>query len=140
MNEENEENLKINISDAQCLPRRPCTSPCYYDELNLLITLARALEENEYSKPTCKNGVDVEEIIIKLINALVYTTVSSAGNGGSCYKNNDKNGCCGYSGNNYNSGEGLINLDLLNQNDPNNILDLDLGNQNLLGIGLGNKN
>ncbi|CAG4963737.1 unnamed protein product [Parnassius apollo] len=128
------------MSDAQCLPRRPCTSPCNYDELNLLITLARALEENEYSKSTCKNGVDIEEIIIKLINALVYTTVS---NGGSCYKNNDKNGGMGgygYSGNKYNSGEGLINLDLLNQNDPNNILDLDLGNQNLLGIGLGTTN
>ncbi|CAK1600133.1 unnamed protein product [Parnassius mnemosyne] len=121
------------MPEAQCLPRRPLTS-CNYDELNVLLTLARALEENENSKSVCKNGVDVEEIIMKLINALVYTTVSSAYNGGGGKKYGK--GGKGSSSNN-NKNEGLIDLDLLDQNDPNNILKLDLANKTLLGIGLG---
>ncbi|CAG4963697.1 unnamed protein product [Parnassius apollo] len=35
------------------------------------------------------------------------------------------------------SDKGLINLDLLNTNDPDNVLKLDIGDQEILGIGLG---
>ncbi|CAG4963693.1 unnamed protein product [Parnassius apollo] len=81
---------------------------------------------------------------MKLVNALVYTAV-----------NNIKNGRCGkknIGGSNSNaistgdkkthttqgySDKGLINLDVLNPNDPDNVLKLDIADQEVLGIGLG---
>ncbi|XP_013148534.1 PREDICTED: uncharacterized protein LOC106111110 [Papilio polytes] len=113
------------MQEAQSLTRRSWSS-CNYDDLNVLLTLARALDETENARLSCRNNIDVEEIIMKLINALVYTTVSNTKNGSG--------------GGNRSSDEALIDLDLLNPNDPDNILKLDLAKQKLLGLGLGNKN
>ncbi|XP_014360396.2 uncharacterized protein LOC106712385 [Papilio machaon] len=114
------------MQEAQCLTRRSW-SACNYEDLNVLLTLARALDETENARLSCRSNIDVEEIIMKLINALVYTTVSNTKNGSS-------------SGGSRNSDEALIDLDLLNPNDPDNVLKLDLAKQKLLGLGLGNKN
>lgn len=137
--------VKLQMSEAQCVGRRPWTSSGSYDDINILLTLARAIEENENSKASCKSGIDAEEIIMKLINALIYTTVNNSNNGngrgshggsGSMSGNSHSGG----SGNNAKSDEGLIDLGLLNPNDHDNVLKLDLAKQKVVGVGLGNTN
>lgn len=112
----------------------PWSSTGSFEDLNILMTLARALEENENARASCRSGIDVEEIIMKLINALIFTSINSSNNG----NGRGNHGGSGSTGGNNNSDEGLIDLGLLNPNDHDNVLKLDLAKQKLLGVGLGN--
>lgn len=130
--------VKLQMSEAQCVGRRPWTSSGSYDDINILLTLARAIEENENSKASCKSGIDAEEIIMKLINALIYTTMNNSNNGNGRGNHGGSGSMSG--NNNAKSDEGLIDLGLLNPNDHDNVLKLDLAKQKVVGVGLGNTN
>lgn len=104
----------------------PCTSSC--DEIKTLINLARILDDDEKPKT---NTFNPEELIMKLVNALVVTSTSQN-------RLNCDSGYNGGRGSQVSRGHsGLVNLDLLNPNNPNNVAQVDLGKQTIAGIGLG---
>ncbi|XP_050351152.1 GATA zinc finger domain-containing protein 4-like [Nymphalis io] len=131
-----------------------CTCSC--EDLASLIALARALEDKEvtYQYPTppppppptttttnptpCLSNF--EELIMKLVNALVYTATETTKN--SCHCPRSTSVPATPNSNSYysNSDEGLINIDVLNSKKNNNVLDLDVANQNVVGVGLGGNN
>ncbi|CAH2099613.1 unnamed protein product [Euphydryas editha] len=168
------------------LSKDHCTCTC--DDLASLIALARVLEEKEITRappPPSNTGLsNVEDLIMKLVNALVYTTTETTKNSCCCShsahstshapvvtSNNQGHQSTGHHhmghqpishhltghqstghesighqltghhstghAHGSNSGEGLINLDLLNPNSPSNVAGLDLAKQKALGVGLG---
>ncbi|CAG9576087.1 unnamed protein product [Danaus chrysippus] len=133
-------------------PRDSCSFTC--DDLTSFITLAKILEDKEPEKevPAVQTVFNAEEIIMKLVNALIYATTHRIQNHCQCPHSvtpslpSDKSHRSGEgatypsNGDNDHLNEGLVNLDLLNSKRKNNVLDLDLSNQHVLGIGLGTKN
>lgn len=139
---------------------RDVSYSCSSDDLSTLVAIIRALEERDCgSNPPPPNGslCNAEDLIMNLVNALIDLSTQAlsqrhchcpSGNG---YNNNPSYpGHNGGSGNNYpghpnynggsgysHSDGGLLDLDLLNQNKKDNVLDLDLARQHLLGVGLG---
>nr|XP_026484690.1 putative uncharacterized protein DDB_G0286901 [Vanessa tameamea] len=127
-----------------------CTCTC--EDLASLIALARALEDKELISctpttppppppPPPTNPIaclsNFEDLIMKLVNALVYTATETTKN--SCHCPRASPVPMSTSSNSYysNSDDGLINIDLINSKNKNNLLDLDVANQNVVGIGLG---
>ncbi|XP_046973585.1 uncharacterized protein LOC124540169 [Vanessa cardui] len=126
-----------------------CTCTC--DDLASLIALARALEDKELTSYTPTTAPpppppptnptpclsNFEDLIMKLVNALVYTATETAKN--SCHCPRASSVPTTPSSNSYysNSDDGLINIDLFNSQNNNNLLDVDVANQNLVGVGLG---
>ncbi|XP_047523491.1 uncharacterized protein LOC125061900 [Pieris napi] len=110
----------------------PCSSSC--EEIKTLLNLARILDEEE--KPKTKS-FNPEELIMKLVNALVVTSTAQ----NKCNCDYGYNGRSEYSGGRGTASrghrDGLVNLDLLNPNNPNNVAQLDLGKQTIAGVGLG---
>lgn len=131
-----------------CAAQMP-TANSATDDLSALLLLARALSNEKNEQPTAAtnsdSSINVENIITKLINALVYTTTQSAGKGTSpvdCTDNKSSKGSCNSSattapkpsnsGENKNDGAGLIDLSLLDDN----IADLDIAGEDVLDLDL----
>lgn len=157
----------LQVSQAQVLGRTMRTfvpaappEPCYAysnygnsDELSLLLSLAKLLDNNDCgsSKPYNNNNNDINigAIIDKLINALVYATTQNIGNGNNNGYTGSDGGLLGAllggllggsggsspsSGNK--SNQGLIDLNLLGRDD---LLKLALAGQDVLRLGLGSE-
>ncbi|XP_038209575.1 uncharacterized protein LOC119830579 [Zerene cesonia] len=107
-----------------------CPSPI--EEIKTLLNLARILEEQEKPKPKPFNP---EELIMKLVNALVVTSTQNRCPSEYGYGGRGTSG--GSQGASRGQRDGLVNLDLLNPNNPNNVAQLDLGKQTVAGIGIG---
>ncbi|XP_032514530.2 uncharacterized protein LOC116768012 isoform X2 [Danaus plexippus] len=130
--------------------RDSCSFTC--DDLVSFVTLAKILDDKEPEKevPAVQTVFNAEEIIMKLVNALIYATTHRIQNHCQCPHSvtpslsSDKSGAGGAAypsnGDNDHLNEGLVNLDLLNSKRKNNVLDLDLSNHHVLGVGLGTKN
>ncbi|OWR47029.1 hypothetical protein KGM_208727 [Danaus plexippus plexippus] len=132
--------------------RDSCSFTC--DDLASFVTLAKILDDKEPEKevPAVQTVFNAEEIIMKLVNALIYATTHSIQNHCQCPhsvtpslssdKSHRSGGGAAYpsNGDNDHLNEGLVNLDLLNSKRKNNVLDLDLSNHHVLGVGLGTKN
>ncbi|CAK1548637.1 unnamed protein product [Leptosia nina] len=132
--------LGVSISNVECfglhrpMPHNyqpePCSSSC--DEIKTLLNLARILEEDDKPK---SNAFNPEELIMKLVNALVVTSTSQ--NRCNCdYRSEYPSGGRGSQASRGHR-DGLVNLDLLNPNNPNNVAQLDLGKQTIAGVGIG---
>ncbi|XP_045510496.1 uncharacterized protein LOC123705649 isoform X2 [Colias croceus] len=106
--------------------------PSSIEEIKTLLNLARILEEQEKPKPAPFNP---EELIMKLVNALVVT--STQNRCPSDYGHGGRGTTGGSHGASRGQRDGLVNLDLLNPNNPNNVAQLDLGRQTVAGIGIG---
>lgn len=124
---------------------------CTCEDLLSLISLMRDLDDKETvttpSQPTPNLQVtgypsNFEELIMKLVNALVYTTTQATQNKCQCSHSSSgssQSATTSSSNSHGSSGGGLIDLGLLNSNKKNNVLDVGLGGTSLLGVGLGGK-
>lgn len=91
-----------------------------------------------------------EELIMKLVNALVYITTQATQNKCHCSHSTSPDYSHGSHGNTgsptmshkpvySHSDSGLVDIDILNSNKNDNVLGVDIGNTQLLGIGLGGR-
>ncbi|CAH0722851.1 unnamed protein product, partial [Brenthis ino] len=129
---------------------------CTCEDLLSLISLSRSLEEKEKIPTDSSHHTpypsNFEELIMKLVNALVYITTQAAQN--KCYCSHSSSpdyppshGSHGKTGSptmshkpvDSKSDSGLIDIDILNPDKKDNVLDVDVGRTQLLGIGLGGR-
>ncbi|XP_034824142.1 uncharacterized protein [Maniola hyperantus] len=117
---------------------------CSCEDLVTLVALVRALEEKECcSAGHAPNGglSNAEDLIMNLVNALIQLTTQALSHniyhcpnqGGNNYPHNPGNGGSGHS----HSNGGLLDLNLLDPTKKDNVLDLDVAKQHVLGVGVG---
>ncbi|VVC98301.1 unnamed protein product [Leptidea sinapis] len=134
------------ISSTECFStyrhhpyeNKPESSITSCDELKTLLNLARLLDDQEKPKA---NVFNPEDLIMKLVNALVVTSTNKCADNNNLHTGNsgsqNVSGSNSGTQNSRGSRDGIFNADFFNPNNPNNVAQFDIGKQPVVGVGFG---